>query len=789
MTQISVFSVSNYLGECFRLLFWAYFKPYTFAKWLREIHPELKPHDNPFIFRRCFNTNPQLRRYAWQVLILTSVFPLPIISIAHYLAKGTSSFLPISIFSGILVWLIGLYLAVKNNEKRFKWFQQLTWLLVVIPFGSHHSSSAIKIHWLLTQYIWLPLCALAIALNLQWGMGQSFGIAVSWLLPLFVGSRMNLGMMWLLVCLLAPSQGLIWAPLTVFLGIPLVISLLEFLSTVLIYILSRRGSKVQWLAYLPPRFNERILSPLPFMTEIIVEAHNENPTAARETINYLLTYTNQQKIATQAIKRIAKNSLQKCRTLEEIADITSVLNWISTPMPKPFGLVLPQLLDVSQDVQASINATSTYRKYKSLDKPISNLHSLLRDLANSKDANLAKTFGSITQHWLNILETAQPNLKQLSLFSAEIRQVYIAGNALEPETAKERFKGRNKIFREIEKLALAEQPPVLFLYGRRRTGKTSALKYLPNRVAANLVPLLVDFQGAAIATTLPGLAEQIAKQIIEAARRLPRRLDFPDPGAMFRVATDPFIVLENWFAEIERTFPDKRFLLCLDEFPRLDEFVEATKSRVPLNFLRSIIQHRQQWILLFSGSCLPQELAPYWSDYLINSISIQLDYLQESEARELIERPVEDFSKNIYEPDAVDAIIQLTRCQPYLVQLVCYQVVELLNHYIRTENRPPEFDTTATVEDVEKSIDKVLEGGYQYFQELWNTLRPEEQNLLLRLVNHQPLTPLDNKLVRKLIKKDILQPIGECPNSLLYQNVSFQVPLVQKFIEQEIDPW
>lgn len=789
MTPKYVSTVNNFLAECFRLLFWAYFKPYTFAKWLREIHPELKPHDNPFIFRRHFSSNPQLHRYARQVWILTTVFPIPIVSIAYYLIQGASSFSLIGIVAALLGWLIGLYLALKDNQKLFQWLQQLMWFLVVIPFGTNQLPSAINIHSSLIQFIWLTACGLFVALNLQWGMGQGFGVAVSWLLALFIASRMNLGMMWLLVCLLASFEDLVWAVLIVFILIPFVISLLEFSSTVLIYLLSRRGSKVRWLAYLPPRFNERILSPLPFIAQIVVEAHSENPTAARETINYLLTYTNQQKIATQAIKKIVKNSLQKCRNLDEIADITSVLNWISTPMPKPLGLVLPQLLDVSQDVQASINATSTYRRYRSLDKPISDLNNLLRDLANSKDANLAKTFGTIAQDWLNILEIAQLNLKELSFFSAEIRQVYIAGSALEPETAKERFKGRNKIFREIEKLALAEQPPVLFLYGRRRTGKTSALKYLPNRVAANLVPLLVDFQGTAIATTLPGLAEQIAKQIIEAARRLPRRLDFPDPGAMFRVATDPFIALENWFAEIEGTFPDKRFLLCLDEFPRLDEFVKATNSKVPLNFLRSIIQHRQQWILLFSGSCLPQELAPYWSDYLINSISIQLDYLQESEARELIERPVEDFSGNIYEPAAVDAIIQLTRCQPYLVQLVCYQVVELLNHYIRTQNRPPEIHTTATVEDVEKSIDKVLEGGYQYFQELWNTLRPEEQNLLLRLVNNQSLSSSDNKLVRRLIRKDILEPTGECPNNLLYENVSFQVPLVQKFIEQEIDPW
>jgi 2-phosphoglycerate kinase len=71
--------------------------------------------------------------------------------------------------------------------------------------------------------------------------------------------------------------------------------------------------------------------------------------------------------------------------------------------------------------------------------------------------------------------------------SPEIRQVYIAGNSLDPATAKNRFKGRIDIFREIETMALSEHPPVLLLYGGRRTGKTSALKYLPYRLGAVIV--------------------------------------------------------------------------------------------------------------------------------------------------------------------------------------------------------------------------------------------------------------------------------------------------------------
>ncbi len=79
---------------------------------------------------------------------------------------------------------------------------------------------------------------------------------------------------------------------------------------------------------------------------------------------------------------------------------------------------------------------------------------------------------------------------------------------------------------------------MLLLYGGRRTGKTSALKYLPYKIQANILPLLVDLQGAAAATTLKGLAENLAQQIIEAARRLPRKVHLPNPDAS-KLAEDP----------------------------------------------------------------------------------------------------------------------------------------------------------------------------------------------------------------------------------------------------------
>jgi hypothetical protein len=133
--------------------------------------------------------------------------------------------------------------------------------------------------------------------------------------------------------------------------------------------------------------------------------------------------------------------------------------------------------------------------------------------------------------------------------------------------------------------------------------------------------------------------------------------------------------------------------------------------------------------LLFSGSHEPKELPDYWSDYLINTRTLRVSYLDEESACELIVQPGEDFP-NIYDcakrsakgdRTAVDAIIHLTHCQSYLVQLTCYEVVELLNRDIR-ENRRDASTPKATAQDVETVIPTVLERGGEYFRELWRSL-------------------------------------------------------------------
>ncbi len=783
----------KYVAECVRLLYWIYFKPFTFERWLRDIYPELKPRDNPFNKRARFRTNPRLRRYAGQVWWLTAVVPMVavlLVAPVYTLISGES----FNWFKSLVIsvsWFIGRVVDRGNHKNKLVIFLVA---LFTIFWAEQFLSSGVVFDVAFCVMFGIAVGGtngggFGMAGGMAFGMagGVTGGVAVGVGLVAFGIAFALAGQMAVLVgmavgVVFGLGGGLVFGFKVAFtVGVAWILGVLrvyfwlpELFWMFTLFLLSRNGKRVNCLRYLPPRFDELIILPLPFMDVMIVEAYRNNPIAARETINYLITSTNQQKVAAQAISGIAGDILNRCQRLSDIVDIANQLAWIPSPAPKELGVVLPQFLEISQDVRASEEATSPYRKYELLNIPITALRQLGQSLALTKDAHIAVSFSNTAQSWRTILETAQHTLNEQAQQSKEIRQVYIAGNSLDPETAKDRFKGRIDIFREIESLVLSEQPPVLLLYGGRRTGKTSALKYLPYRIQANIVPLLVDLQGAASATTLKGLAENLAQQIIEAARRLPRKVFLPNPDAN-KLAEDPFPALLTWLAEIERNNSGKQFLLCLDEYERLGEVVKATSSRAPLNFIRNLLQHQRKWILLFSGSQELSELDDYWSDYLINSRALRMTYLHESEARDLIRQPVENF-RDIYELTAVDEIIQLTRCQPYLVQLVCYEVVELLNRDIRRNRR--EADTAkVTAQDVKEIIPVVLERGDQYFRELWKSLTDSDRSLLRRIIHGETPTQQDKGVVRKLTRKEILTPEGN----------AFQVPLVQKYIEQLLE--
>ena len=126
--------------------------------------------------------------------------------------------------------------------------------------------------------------------------------------------------------------------------------------------------------------------------------------------------------------------------------------------------------------------------------------------------------------------------------------------------------------------------------------------------------------------------------------------------------------------------------------------------------LRNLIQHRPQFKVMLSGSHTLQEFQR-WSSYLINVQVIHLGYLEEPEARKLIEHPVPNFTLR-YDFKASQRVLDLTRGHPYLVQLLCAEIIALKNRQV------PAVRRFATLADVEAAVPTALSHGKMFFSDI-----------------------------------------------------------------------
>lgn len=293
----------------------------------------------------------------------------------------------------------------------------------------------------------------------------------------------------------------------------------------------------------------------------------------------------------------------------------------------------------------------------------------------------------------------------------EIQNPYVVGVPLTKH--QEIFVGRTDISVRIEQLLQDTNHPPLLLYGQRRMGKTSLLYnlrwLLPNRI----VPLLVDLQGpVALATDHAGFLYNIAKAIYTSAHQQKLALT---PLEREALAADPFTVFDDWLDSVETaaiTQGRTTILLALDEFEALDSALRKGRlsDEAVLGTLRHIIQHRERFKLLLAGSHTLDEFAR-WSSYLINAQMVHLSYLASHEARQLIERPIQDFAL-VYEAAASQRVLDLTRGHPYLVQLLCGEIV------MRKNEEPLSTRRYATVADVEAAVPIMLTRGRQFFADI-----------------------------------------------------------------------
>ena len=124
--------------------------------------------------------------------------------------------------------------------------------------------------------------------------------------------------------------------------------------------------------------------------------------------------------------------------------------------------------------------------------------------------------------------------------------------------------------------------------------------------------------------------------------------------------------------------------------------------------------------------------------------------------------PLERFAR----PDACQRVLDLTHCHPFLVQLLCAEIVVLKNE------QEPEYRRHATVADVDAAIPEALMSGSMFFSDLERNQLDKDSRAVLRAIANQgegAIAPQDQLLadypdileqaLEHLIQRELIEKI------------------------------
>ncbi len=297
-----------------------------------------------------------------------------------------------------------------------------------------------------------------------------------------------------------------------------------------------------------------------------------------------------------------------------------------------------------------------------------------------------------------------------------------------------------------------EQGKAIFLYGPRRSGKSSLCSHFLNQyVYPPFWYVHYSLQGAIAqneATILMQIAEEVCWKFHECFNQTPRSWQ-DTPG------DDPQIRFKRVLQGCLSTVSGARFILVLDEFGgAITAHQKNYLAERFFNYWRNLMSDVPELSLIFVLPTIPHKLLT--SGQLAGAFNFtepcQMEFLDEESASQLLVNPLQEQNVVIH-PATIKRILDLTGCNPYYLTLVGSQLVSHLNQ-----------DTQKSLlkdEDLAIVIDRLIKGPTkQNFYFYHDELHAEEIPIIQAIVditqhNGQPAVSL------KRIAQRLHKPIEE----------------------------
>ncbi len=363
---------------------------------------------------------------------------------------------------------------------------------------------------------------------------------------------------------------------------------------------------------------------------------------------------------------------------------------------------------------------------------------------------------------------------------------YVVGNPVSGSL----FVGRDDILARIEELWRPKgQLPSILLYGHRRMGKTSILQNLTGHLGPHTTLIDFNMQRVGMVNNPGKLLHNLALALYDS---LPEPTDFPEPTEVTFTNHNPYNAFDRFLRKLNPHRHQTRYIIALDEFELLEQRIdEGRLDRELLTYLRSLINTYPWFILALAGLHSLQEMThDYWSPLFGNVTPIPVSFLSSKAATNLITNPTDDFPID-YDPEAIAEIYSLTGGQPYLLQLICHNLVSNYNHQRFEDNI--DIEPSFSLADVQTIINSptFFSQGHAYFSGIWSQASEQHgptQQAILRALSQ----PTEVELLREV---QLLENYAEALVLLQRHDIihrvddrdQFVVPLMERWVAQQVN--
>jgi hypothetical protein len=207
-------------------------------------------------------------------------------------------------------------------------------------------------------------------------------------------------------------------------------------------------------------------------------------------------------------------------------------------------------------------------------------------------------------------------------------------------------------------------------------GKTSILLNVANSLGSQVKVayvnlLLVGDSSQGVGEVLMAISDEISEAV-----------NIPPP-ADADLLNLPYPTFRRYLKQVEANLSETSLIIALDEFEKIEKLIE--KGKIDSDFMEvlgGMVQMSHKIAFALAGLHTLGEMTGDCSHPFFGSfIPIKVSFMKRAATRQILANPHEDFLLD-YAPKALSAISSWTAGQPYLVQLVGFQLVRRYNDQV-----------------------------------------------------------------------------------------------------------